>query len=108
MDAENVGDILDALAVRFGATGEMLWAALIRQAYVEAALWGLALPLTGVCLWAAVRWSIRDGGRSEPGPFMAVSVVAIATLFAIVGFMIALGSALNPEYYALSKILGAL
>ena len=35
MDAQNVDQILEVLATRFGSTGEHLWSVLVRQAYVE-------------------------------------------------------------------------
>ena len=46
MDAKNVNEIIDVLAIRFGSTGAHLWGVLQRQAYVEAAL--------AVVAWALV------------------------------------------------------
>ena len=115
MNAQNVGEILDALAVRFGSTGAHLWEVLVAQTRVEVALAVLAWLFVGLVA-LGVRWvngwvargetkhgiNMRDGAQ-VPG-LIAFGVGCVA---ATVQSFIAASAVLNPEYYALMKVLGA-
>ena len=105
MNAQNVEEILAALAANFGTTVEHLWAVMLRQVWVEFYL-GLAFVVVGFIAGALAVWF---GPRMENDDasiiifVLATALVAAAciALFTIVGYPF------NPEYYALLKIMGA-
>lgn len=107
---EMVDGVLGVLAERFGTTGAHLWGVLIRQAYVDAAVWVVAFVTCVILLRIA---GVRLGSTEEfsDGEFAwtAVTIVlASATGICLVGALLAIGGALNPEYFALNKILSAI
>lgn len=104
------------LAETMGVTAEYLWAALLRQAPIEATMqlmfWLLAIAL------AAWGWSRRLEEHWAVGDSVSADTVAI--LFArVVGSLVAVMALLwrvpmilagffNPEYWALTQVLEAL
>jgi hypothetical protein len=107
---------LDALAQKFGATGEHLWTILVRQAYVEAAedlcaaftLFGavaILLWLTRKCLkkseddrWNDVEWNFAAA--------LCAIAAMICFLVGIANLYETLTPLLNPEFFALHEIWG--
>lgn len=113
MNADNVNQILDALAARFGSTGAHLWLVLQRQAYVEfyVALAWCALAI-GICaaIWRKSVASWKDPLDEESSVVFAVGGVLcmVGLVVATIGLFVALPGVLNPEYFALREILRAL
>lgn len=120
MNAENVGEILDALAVRFGSTGAHLWAVLQRQAYVEVASAAYCVLVVAALIPLGF-WFLRRGGAVADNPktpadaevpwyvggtitLIAGGIVALVAVFQIQS---AIAAVMNPEFYALSLVLGA-
>ena len=109
MNAENVGQILDALGVRFGATGAHLWTILQRQAYVEGVIALLAIGL-GSIMFAAFSWTTRkarDDYNYEPVMVGIGISGVIVVICAVIQTFGAISAMMNPEYYALQQVLGA-
>ena len=116
MDAKNVNEIIDVLAIRFGSTGAHLWGVLQRQAYVEAALavvaWALVAGI-GMLLRRAMAWADDAEGINQEvdRDLVAVGItvlVAVGAVVAVVQTFIGISAVLNPEYFALMAVLGAL
>lgn len=113
---EQLWQRLDLLAERMGVTAAHLWDVLVRQAYVNAVEAGLFLALVLAAAAALRRWwrwwlgIEREWERTDKLLPLAIAtaVVAAAGLAAVACAIDALGGVLNPEYYALSKVLSAL
>lgn len=122
MNKDTVNQVLDALAARLAVPVSHLWAVLVRQAAVE--FWtgiGAAL-LAWVVLGVAVRIALtvwRKDAESRKGEMYSMesgwcivwgiaagltAVLAIALTFVAISDV---GYLVNPEYYALAKVLGA-
>lgn len=112
MNSKQVTDILDALALRFGATGEMLWAALVKQAYVDAIQSVIIILIAGSVLLFTYKKhkQIGDWADTNDGEFMLVGLAALNIICFVCVFVsiVSLPSVLNPEYYALELIIKAL
>lgn len=108
-----VGRLLAELAEQLGVAVEVVWAALIRQAYVEFVIWLLGGLLSIALVVELVKAHPRlERGEGEPS-FQEV-VFAIASVIVVAMVVITLGEAydaitglLNPEYWALKEIIGA-
>ncbi len=116
--SEQIQEVLDVLAARFGATGEHLWEVLVRQQVVE----GWAAIIAPTCLfWVGAifalytLWHYRgedeDAERhpdSCPGGWSAMAAL-VCFAFAVFGiFVIGITGVLqliNPEFYALKELL---
>jgi len=119
--SQTVGQLLDELATRFGATAEHLYGVLVRQAVIHgwvtivSAVAFLALAVLGVL---AFRWGIRTGQASDWDgsdmlPYFAVIIGAVAAIIggilAVAGFIDGAARLANPEFWVfdyLSKLLG--
>lgn len=117
MNKDNVNAVLDALAARLSVPATHLWQVLLRQAAVEfwVSLIGslLALAVLSVFVYWAAKIGRREGGWEE-GSIEKILVFACGTASLVV-FIASLvttwGSVaglMNPEYYALKEIFGAL
>ena len=113
MNAQNISEILDALAARFGTTGVHLWEVLVRQQYVEA-IWGLGfIAMTIVLIWLWVHW-IRKCMKDKEY-YMEEEEVFLYSVLGVVLFILAIVSIVelftttpgffNPEFYALQELL---
>ncbi len=106
MNADNIGEILDALALRFGTTGVYLWEVLVRQQIIEAVMASVFLGIVTIAwpIWLFVGWrfdlDIDDFEWGAPAVILAfTSVVAVLVAYHdIPGLW-------NPEFYALRDIL---
>lgn len=101
VNAQNVNEILDALAMRFGSTGVHLWGVLQRQAWVE--FYVSLVGLAGALAVLAVGWKWMEESKG----FLLVFGAAL-TIVALIFLGINATHAANPEYFALQKVLGAL
>jgi len=114
VNADNINQILDALAQRFGSTGAHLWSVVVRQQIISAwynvALWLVFLIATPI----AVRWLWRraDEREDREGAYDegAVALRVAAVIAGIIGvgvvlFALPLERLLNPEYAALADIM---
>lgn len=111
MNAQNIGQILDAIAARFSVPAAHLWAILVRQAYVEAFtsfVGFLVVSVVTALLWRkGVRVHAEDSYAAEPWFVGAMCVSLVCAIFFIM-LVIDVSHALNPEYYALMKVLDAI
>jgi len=112
MEAKQVAEVLDALALRFGATGSMLWAALIKQAYIDA-IQSLIMLLVSISIMVLTYknserlgiWSNENDGEPVLFALAALNIICIAIAFIC---LTSLPNVLNPEYFALKLILDSL
>ncbi len=113
MNAQNVTQILDALAARFGTTAAHLWEVMIRQVYVEAVqgiiVYAILIPLMWKAwkVFAATPMQDKDGDPSAQKIILMI-LLLFGFIFAIaelVWFLNALAYVFNPEYGAL-KLVG--
>lgn len=108
MNAENMNEILDALALRFGTTGVYLWGVLVRQQVVMGVMVTLSAMLFFIiCMWALM----AEARRKTPWyDFTGPSITAVISGVLGLGFLISaltygIPAMLNPEYYALMDLL---
>ena len=136
MNAQNISEILDALAARFGATGAALWAAIVKAQLVGAIKWAFIFTVLYTLLFVAWRVimapynkdlaeassasSANDDSseygrayrRSEAqeavviGRFIFFAVLALLTVIMVSTAPVQ--EVLNPQYAALKDIIGAL
>ena len=114
--------LLEVLATKLGVTADHLWGVLVKQAYVNAtmtAIQEILIVLIGVALWKVHKFLSSEEGRdesrySEHEGLAGLPMIISGMIFAILvvcGFFcldqIATGF-INPEYYALNKILSIL
>lgn len=100
---------IDALAAKLGVVGEHLWAVLLEQAYIA----GVTATVASVfCILAAialfvVAWAMfKDSTEWDMGGWVLALIAALlAGAFAIGFAHDAATCFLNPEYYALQKVL---
>lgn len=107
MNAENVGQILDALAVRFGATGAHLWEVLIRQVYVDFAITSVVCLVFTVLCYRAYRWQKGKDWSEPTAPTMAFCMSILGLVLALVFWLDRVRYALNAEYGALRTVIDA-
>lgn len=109
MNAQNIGQILDALAARFSVPAAHLWDILIRQAYVNFVIALVAFLITAPAFgYATRRWLKADGyeeGERWGGVTLLTGVLFTGAVLAVLSTV---GGAVNPEYYALNAVLTAL
>ncbi len=111
MNKDNVNQILDALAARLGTPAAHLWAVLVRQAAIEfwtqagLTLFAWALVLVGL-RYTRSRW--EDWDDFQPIVLVIGGAAVAATIIATIVTIQYVGYLLNPEYYALREVLGAL
>lgn len=96
---------LDALAAKMGVASGMLWAAFVRQAYINLLMWVTFDIIFAVAAVLGLRAFCR---RYEDDAFLPGAIAVVAAVIFLMGTLDAVGGALNPTYYATSKILGAL
>ena len=97
---------LDALAAKLGTTAEHLWGVLIYQARIDALVSAIGFVVFGLItmfLYKVVRNADDEIDRIFPAVGMVITFgIAIACLFSIWTPL------LNPEYFALQKVLEVL
>lgn len=113
---QKTAEMLERLAAKLGTTAEQLWAVLIAQARVE--VLKNSLLIVAVLVVTTLVFNGWRKCRAEPrGPFddsmfgwtaglITASIVAFFVL-GIAGSNL-IDAALHPEYWALSRIFGAL
>ena len=112
MNAQNIGEILDALAARFGTTGIHLWEVLVRQQYIEA-IWGLMfMAITGVFGFIWMNWLKRRGDTAAAdegielfGMIVGGIILFIFVIASVVELLTVVPGFFNPEFYALKELL---
>lgn len=106
---------INTLAQHLAVPAQMLWATLLRQAYIEGAQRLVFLALLVPAIWLLNKWrlsilaqkSYADDGEWIAFGFASIGA-AIALLFAIVNAINGVGYLFNPQYFALQEILDAL
>ncbi len=111
---QQVSEVLDVLAEKFGTTAAHLWEVLVRQAYVEGGLGVLAALffsiLSAYALKVLLPRAIAANEKARwPDAFTQGLVYGAALLSGLVAFacVLKIGYFLNPEYFALQEILKA-
>lgn len=99
---------LDALAAKLGVAGEGLWEILVLQAKISGIVDLIWVPILALLAFGAIRlmkWA-EDQASDWDGVMVLSCVVIFASTIAL-PFLFTAGikELLNPEYYALNKIL---
>ena len=112
---ERLNNALAVLAEKLGTSVDHIWEILVRQARISATVDLIQYAAVVVCcmLW----WKYRASATSEDWEYAgarSVGVVSSGTVLAIlivvcfICFGNTVSALLNPEYWALQKILGAI
>jgi len=112
MNTNDLNQILDALAARFGTTAAHLWNVLLRQVYIDAA----SSLLQWVAMGVAWTWTVQRFRRvlhDDPEWYRDGTVgFCVLTIMVTLLFLIITGltvdnvaQCFNPEYGALKLIL---
>ena len=107
MDAENVGQVLDVLAARFGTTGAYLWEVLIRQVYVDFAITSAVCLIFTVLCYSSYRWQKGKDWSEPTPPTLALCGSVIALIFSLIFWLDRVRYVLNAEYGALRTVIDA-
>lgn len=114
MDANTLA-ALQTVAAKLGTTAEHVWAILLSQAPISAALWGINALAFSLAMWLAVRFTIKhydDRDWEATGPVMGAFAVATLLFCWVLSLLVGLNSAvtalINPEYWALNELLRAI
>ncbi len=110
---------LAALAAKLGTTAQHIWAVLIRQARVEIAIDAIFLILSILIFSAWFRWlrtylkrnesDFFDGSPAEVFPLIVCGIGCLILFGFCVACLFELPTLLlNPEYWALQQIMGAM
>jgi hypothetical protein len=114
---EQTAALMGQLAVKLGTTSEYLWTVLLKQAPIQGWIMVFEYALTAVAL--AVLWRFRAAlsagikncmdGDADVVVFIGLVIAGLAALFWLLACMFAFESMLtaflNPEYWALNKVL---
>lgn len=103
--------LINDLAARLGTTSEMLWSALIKQAFIDSTATIAQIGiLFGSCVWSfkALRawsktqddWGLPEIAYSVWG-IWAITVVCMT----VSAFPLLIAGFFNPEYWALKQII---
>jgi uncharacterized membrane protein len=108
--AEQVGSVIDALAVKLKVPAQFVWQILERQAYVEFALAVLSLIVVAAFWFGYVKaWKKWAEEYDLKMPlFFGAAIGVVATIISVIALFVTLGGALNPQYFALNEILSTL
>ena len=119
MKEKQINDLLEKLADQLGTNVQYLWGVLIKQAYISF-ITGTILIFAMVGAWIVwfktLKWMEKQKKEEkyfEEDTYTVILVVSglilLATSFFLASFLnIYLASILNPEYWALNKILSLL
>lgn len=112
---DNLTNLIDALASKLGVAVDVLWAALIRQAFIAGIVDLTIIALLCVAAfymktWAA--WLLKNENRIDEMawfPFGVVAALVVVSIICVLSELpITLAAFFNPEYWAVNKILGTL
>lgn len=124
---EQLTKLLETLAAKLGTTAQYLWAVLIKQARVDATIDLLLLLLSGAVVFILLRLHLRFSKEiagthqynentlyQKHGEMLVGPMILGAAIFSIlfIAQLMCVGTIvsgfLNPEYWALNKVLGQL
>jgi Na+/proline symporter len=126
---EQIIRLVEHLAMKLGVATEHLWGALIQQAYVDAVGSIIKLAIVSAITWVvyrvhiylSVKVPVKKSGWPDIVRNRYESVEELKILMAFLGFVMVvfcvvavltvssdLVQLLNPEYYAISKLLRAI
>lgn len=107
---ETTEKLLSELAQKMGVTVDMLWAALIKQAPIEACT-NIAQIILGFLFLASIwvwRAHLDKDGKDEDTYIISTIITYFITFFFLIGSIVALSEIvagfLNPEYWALKEL----
>jgi hypothetical protein len=113
---EEALQLVDSLAVRLQAPAEVVWRAYLVQATVSGitvlAYAVILLGLIGMWLgvWVPKLWRSAQDANDETGHIMAITIGSILSLLGLLYILIetpfAITALVNPEYWAIQRILG--
>lgn len=105
--------LLQALAEKMGTTTQYLWSVLLKQAPISGITDLIQYAIIAVGAYLYWRWVASDkrdfssGGDSWPGGLILGALVAIFVGAAFFSFPHTVAAFINPEYWALDKVLSA-
>ena len=114
---EDTARLLDNLATKLGTTSEYLWTVLLKQAPVAAGIGLMEVAIFAAIIVAYIKtipWLLKGAkdNRYDVAWDIGLAVGAVASIILVFAIIINLGAAataiLNPEYWALDKILGTI
>jgi hypothetical protein len=112
--------ILEKLAAKLGVASEILWAAMLRQAPIDAAVGLVFSGIVFIATWLVYRWGVliykrttlTGPDRWDAGIWLIFGIVAgIMSLFVLGAFIampMVIAGFFNPEYWALHELLSAI
>lgn len=114
--SQEITEILNVLAERFGTTVEHLWVVMVRQAYINAIGIVAFYIVTAITTYYLVRFVKTNKKENSFDYFimdnLAVFLMSVVNLIMIVVCVALFGSILtaifNPEYWALQQIFSLL
>ena len=109
---------IDALAAKLGTTGEHIWGVLIRQTQVEivsSIILAIVLVAHAIVLFKLAVWLYgKAEGQSSYNYEGWYVLMALSGCVSVILALVAIGTlaglptlVLNPEYWALQQVLGA-
>jgi hypothetical protein len=108
---------LDALAEKLGTTAQYLWTVLVKQAYIEGIVGTVLFVLCAIYLGIGIRLLFKWGRQFPDASYneetilaTKMTVVGVTGAIALITCLVCLTAfmqLLNPEYYALQQLLGA-
>jgi hypothetical protein len=114
---QELSNLLKDLATELGTTVEFLWAVLLKQAQVEVILNGILILVTIMaCLgsfyyfrwlnkkWEDISYNDNDLWHIFISVFLGVFIICLI-VFSAIGIYSMVTALMNPEYWALDKIL---
>lgn len=111
---DNMVQLLNALAAKFGTTAEQLWDAMIRQAPISSGIRLFIYAFLIILICGAFRFLKSETVKAWDSDIRVVISFAVA-LFAVmfVGYIwetleLTLAGFYNPEYWVLHKLLTAI
>lgn len=114
MNADNISQILDEIAARFGTTGARLWEQLVRYEVATAVAEAIIMPLICLAAFKAAQYLFKqaeDADEYDTKPFLQVvgsvfsAVFAITLVMSLVSFIYVAGALVAPEAATLKSLL---
>jgi hypothetical protein len=120
MDQSKIIEALEKLAIKLGVTAEHLWEVLLKQAPIEAIICSIEIVACFLLLvlWIKIvfvktkkypRESYLEAEWEEEAAFFAITSLVVWTVFTVIfsiyNIKIIATCLLNPEYWALMKVI---
>lgn len=110
---DKTSTLLNQLATKLGTTGEYLWGVLVKQAAVAGVTDLIQYAVILGCVYGYHKWAnsekrdFGDGGDSWPLALLVGIPLGIIVIIAFFCFPNTITAFVNPEYWALQRVLEA-